>query len=156
MYTLDLIKSIRKQFEELVSTSTLEELNTIPKGFNNNIAWNYGHIVVSGYGLTFVSTGVNPSANNNPLVAKFRKGSKPEGPVTQQEMDAIKELAANYPVALEESIKEDKFQNITPYTSQTFGIPMTTLDSVLTTIASHDMLHFQTAKMYKRILNTQS
>ena len=154
MYTIDLISSIRKQFSDLVSDSTLEQLNIIPEGFNNSIAWNFGHMVVSGYGLAFVSTGVNPSLNI-PLVSKFRKGSKPEKPVTLEEIETIKELADKFPSAVEQAIKADKFQNITSYTTQTFGVPMNTLDSVLTTIATHDTLHFQTAKMYNRILNSK-
>ncbi len=153
MYTIDLISSIRKQFTDLVSDATLEQLNTIPSGFSNNIAWNFGHIIVSGYGLAFVSTGVNPSVNI-PLLSKFRKGSKPEAPVTLEEINTIKELADNFPFALEEAIRADQFQNITSYTTQTFGVPMNTLDSVLTTIAAHDTLHFQTARMYNRILNS--
>lgn len=153
MYTIDLMNSIRKQFTDLVSNSTLEQLNTIPKGFNNNIAWNFGHIIVSGYGLAFVSTGVNPSVNI-PLLSKFRKGSKPEAPVTQEEINTIKKLANSFPSALEEAIKAGQFQNISSYTTQTFGVPMNTLDSVLTTIAAHDTLHFQTARMYNRILNS--
>ena len=153
MYTIDLINSIRKQFTDLVSNSTPEQLNTIPKGFSNSIAWNFGHAIVSGYGLAFVSTGVNPSVNI-PLVSKFRKGSKPESPVTQEEINTIKELADNFPSALEEAIRADQFQNVTSYTTQTFGVLMNTLDSILTTIAAHDTLHFQTAKMYDRILNS--
>ena len=153
MYTIDIINSIRKQFTDLVSNSTPEQLNTIPKGFSNNIAWNFGHAIVSGYGLAFVSTGVNPSLNI-PLVSKFRKGSKPESPVTQEEIDTIKELADNFPSALAEAIRADQFQNVTSYTTQTFGVLMNTLDSILTTIAAHDTLHFQTAKMYNRILNS--
>lgn len=124
MYTIDLINSIRKQFTDLVSNSTLEQLNTIPKGFNNNIAWNFGHIIVSGYGLVFVSTGVNPSVNI-PLLSRFRKDSKPEVSVTLEEINTIKELADNFPSAFEEAIRADQFQNITSYTTQTFGVPIT-------------------------------
>ena len=153
MYTIDLINSIIKQFTDLVSDCTPQQLNTIPKGFSNNIAWNYGHTVVSGYGLAFVSSGVNPSVNI-PLGSKFRKGSKPESPVTQEEIDTIKELAKNFSSALEDAVKTDQFQNITSYTTQTFGVPMNTLDSILTTIAAHDTLHLQTARMYNRILNS--
>ncbi len=154
MYSIDLINSIIKQFTDLVSDCTPAQLNTIPKGFNNNIAWNYGHAVVSSYGLAFVSSGVNPSVNIS-LVSKFRRGSKPESPVTEEEINVIKKLADDFPSALEEAINADQFQNITSYTTQTFGVPMNTLDSILTTIAAHNTLHLQTAKMYNRILNSQ-
>ena len=59
-----------------------------------------------------------------------------------------------FPLALEEAIKADRFQNIKSYTTQTFGLPMDTLESVLITIVAHDTLHFQTARMYNRILNS--
>lgn len=153
MYTIDLINSIRKQFTDLVSNARLDQLNTIPNGFNNNIAWNFGHMIASGYGLAFVSTGVNASLDI-PLLSKFKKGTKPEAPVTQEEINTLKDLADQFPLALEEAIKADRFQNIKSYTTQTFGLPMDTLESVLITIVAHDTLHFQTARMYNRILNS--
>lgn len=151
MYSIDLICHIRDQFEKLLEDTSQDELNTIPRGFSNNIAWNYGHIIVSGYALAFISSGVNPSFPV-PMYGTFRKGSKPEALITREEIDSLTELRRQFPAALEEAIHQNRFTDITPYTTQTFGVPMTTLDSILTTIAAHDTLHLQTAKMYKRIL----
>ena len=154
IYSIDLSNSIRSRFEELIDNLSTEELNAIPHGFNNNIVWNYGHIIVSGYALAFISSGVDTSLTI-PLYSKFRKGSRPEGIMTTGEINTLKELRAQFPAVLEEALKKEKFNNITAYATQTFGVPMPTLDSILTTIAAHDTFHYQTARMYKRILNSQ-
>ena len=44
--TFDITRTSRKIISQLLQDFTLEQLNTIPEGFNNNIIWNIGHIVV--------------------------------------------------------------------------------------------------------------
>lgn len=56
--TLKFIKQARTAFIELLDGLTLEQLNTVPEGFNNNIIWNFGHIVVSTQTLVYVRTGI--------------------------------------------------------------------------------------------------
>ena len=42
-----IIKENRKLFIRMMEELTIEQLNEIPTGFNNNMAWNFGHAVVS-------------------------------------------------------------------------------------------------------------
>ena len=54
------IRRNRELFLELVNSLSIEQLNKIPEGFNNNIAWNFGHIVVTTQTLCYVRSGVKP------------------------------------------------------------------------------------------------
>lgn len=68
---------------------SLEQLNTIPKGFNNNLIWNLGHIMVVQQGLVYRASGL-PMNISDELFARFKTGSKPTGDDTQEMADLIK------------------------------------------------------------------
>ena len=44
---LNLLKATRSNIAKLVEGLSIEQLNHIPEGFNNNLAWNIGHILVT-------------------------------------------------------------------------------------------------------------
>lgn len=53
---------------------SLEQLNTIPEGFSNNLIWNIGHIVVVQQLLTYHLSGL-PTMISEEMIAKYRKGT---------------------------------------------------------------------------------
>ncbi|MBO9618372.1 MAG: DinB family protein [Niabella sp.] len=151
MYTLAIINSIRKKAIRLIHETSLEDLNKIPAGFNNSMAWNFGHLVVSGYSLVFKATGVD-TGFVIPLQEKYRKGTKPSEPTTQEELEELIRLSDSFTQAVADALDENKFKTITPYTTETFGVLIGTIDEMLTTVAAHDTSHFQIIKDYTRIL----
>ena len=44
---LDRLLQTRKNFIELVEGLSIEELNTMPTGFSNNIIWNFAHTLAA-------------------------------------------------------------------------------------------------------------
>lgn len=151
MYAIDLIKQIRSKFEALLDELSNEAINKVPTNFNNNIVWNYGHIIVSGYSLTYVVTGVEPNITI-PLADKYRKGTKPTTVASQEEIEELKAISVAYLQKVESDIAANKFDNIQVYTTQTFGLPMRTIEEVLTNIAGHDISHFSTAMALKKLV----
>ncbi|AHF16763.1 hypothetical protein NIASO_19440 [Niabella soli DSM 19437] len=131
--------------------TSLEDLNRIPEGFNNSMAWNFGHLIVSGYSLVFKVTGAD-TAFVIPLQDKYRKGTKPSAPTTQEELEELILLSDTFTQAVKDALDKKKFETVTPYTTDTFGVPVTTIDEMLATVAAHDTAHFQIIKDYKRIL----
>lgn len=155
MFVLDNIDNIRKKAITIVRSLSSEALNTIPEGFNNNIAWNFGHIVVSGYSLVFKATGADPGFSI-PYVELFRKGSKPGEPVSAAQIEALVELSDQFTATVKKALaQENCFRDITAYTTGTFGVAVTTISDMLTTVAMHDTCHWQTIRDYQRILALQ-
>ncbi|MBZ4188284.1 DinB family protein [Niabella beijingensis] len=153
MYLLNIIDSIRRKAIALIKETPLEQLNQIPAGFNNNMIWNFGHLVVSGYSLVFKATEVDPNFII-PLQDTYKKGSRPSVPATQQEVDELIALSDTFTLAVKEALDANRFQDITAYTTATFGLTVTTIEEMLITVAAHDTLHWQAMRDYKRIFNS--
>ena len=56
-------------------TLTIEELNKIPEGFNNNIIWNFGHVIVSQQIICYKLSN-QPLKVSDEYVNKICKGHK--------------------------------------------------------------------------------
>jgi hypothetical protein len=84
------IKS-RNMILGILQNYTLEQLNKIPAGFNNNLIWNIGHIIVAQQLLVYKLSGL-PMMIADEMVDKYKNGSRPEQDVTQEELDEIKIL----------------------------------------------------------------
>ena len=85
-------KQNRQVFIKLVDSLTTDQLNEIPEGFNNNIAWNFAHIVVSQQILCYAKAGKEMKISKE-YIDKYQRGSKPESYIEQKEVDFFKEQA---------------------------------------------------------------
>lgn len=139
-FTLDVLPNTRKSFNRIIEKTSLEDLNTIPKGFNNNIIWNIGHIVVTQQLLAYKLSGL-PMMITDELVGKYRKDSKPEGNVSQAEVDALKLLLFSTVEKTREDFENGIFKNYQEYTVSTTGNTLTNIDEALQFIAFHEGMH---------------
>lgn len=89
--TFELNRTCRKLIAPFLEDYTLDQLNTIPEGFSNNLFWNIAHVVVTQQLLIYKLSGLNMLVSDE-LVDQYRKGTKPEQPATQTDVDLIKSL----------------------------------------------------------------
>lgn len=89
--TFDINLSSRNILLKFLENNSLEQLNAIPEGFSNNLIWNIGHIVVVQQMLVYNLSGL-PMFISDEMVEKYKKGTKPEAPVTQEEVEQLKKL----------------------------------------------------------------
>ena len=145
----------RKAFINLIDSLDLDQLNEIPQGFNNNIIWNFGHIVVSTQTLSYARTGIREGVEWVKYVHAYAKGSKPSYFVGQEEVDELKEIALRSIAAIEADYNAGLFKNVTPYQTATYGATLASIEEVLITSIGHDNLHFGYATAQKRIINNK-
>lgn len=129
----------RKIFHYYLKQYSLEQLNKIPEGFNNNILWNIAHTMVTHQLLFYKNTG-NQLQIPTEWVALFAKGSRPERDMTAQEVKAIDAALFSTYEQFEKDLANGLFKSFSPYTTSTNMV----LDSVATTqnfVLFHDGIH---------------
>lgn len=152
--TFKFIIQTRKAFIQLIDSMTLEQLNEIPAGFNNNIIWNFGHIVVVTPALCYLRTGISNDTTKVKYLQSYVKGSKPTYVVSQEEVDNLKALAISSIEQISKAYYAGVFKDMAPYATDTYKEMMTTIEEVIQLSAGHDNLHFGYAIAQKRIINT--
>jgi len=141
-FSFDILKNTRSLFKAIIERSTLEELNTIPMGFNNNIIWNIGHIIVSEQLLTYKLSGITLNKDIQAIVDLYRKDTKPQHKVSQEEVNNLKKLLFT---TIEQTVVDygnGLFKNYTPYTVSTTGNTLENIDDALQFIAVHEGIHY--------------
>ncbi len=148
----EFIINSRKAFIQLIDSLTIEELNKIPDGYNNNIIWNFGHIVVSTQTLCYVRTGILENASAVRFNDFYKKDTKPTYTVTAEEIAELKATALESIKKIEKDYANEKFGAITPFTTATYGAQLNNVEEILTTTIGHDNLHYGYALALKRRL----
>ncbi|NJX16013.1 DinB family protein [Tamlana crocina] len=140
-FTFQVLHNTRQIFTKIIEANTLEDLNKISAGFNNNIIWNIGHIVVTEQLLAYKLSGLEPSISAD-LINKYRKDTKPEGDVSQAEVDEIKGLLSSTLKQTEQDYKNGAFSNYNAYTVSTTGNTLNNIDEALQFILTHEGIHY--------------
>src|SRR6476620_10825581 len=89
--SFEITATSRNVLLKFLENYSLEQLNKIPQGFSNNLIWNVAHVIVVQQMLVYHLAGL-PMMVSNEMVEKYKKGTKPEGEVSQAEVDEIKSL----------------------------------------------------------------
>ena len=139
-FTFEVFNNIRPFFKKHIDNNSLEDLNKVPEGYNNNIIWNIGHVVVTAQLLAYKLSGL-PMMVSDELVNKYRKDTKPEGAVSQEEVDAIKALLFATIEKLETDYNKGIFKAYNAYTVSTTGNTLTNIDEALQFILFHEAMH---------------
>ncbi|MGK6350083.1 DinB family protein [Parapedobacter sp. DT-150] len=148
------IRQTRAVFAQMVSELSMDDINVIPNGFRNNIGWNFGHIVVSTQGLCYRRTQVAP-AYSIPFVEDYGKGTKPEKWITPEELDVLKSQLVSSVQQIEQDYRNGVFSTISPFSTSTYGLEMTTIEEVLTATLAHDNLHLGYAMALRKAVHEQ-
>lgn len=130
----------RELFQKFIESHTLEQLNKIPDGFKNNIIWNIGHIIVTQQLLAYKLSGLAMIVTDE-MVAKYQKGSAPQGSVTQEEVDAIKSLLFTTITKTQEDLDNGLFQNYMEYTVSTANFTLKNIEDAMQFNNFHEGIH---------------
>ena len=148
----EVIRASRKALLSLFEDLSTEQMNKIPAGFNNNLAWQMGHLVVSQqilcYKLSNNNLVIDPS-----LVDKYKNGSKPESFISAEEISQLKAYLLDTIDQLEKDLATDKFEKYTPYTISTYkGYRLEKIEDAIKFIVSHGGLHYGCSLMMKKFV----
>lgn len=149
---IEVIKACRSKWLTMLNDITTDQLNKIPVGFNNNLAWQFGHVIVSQQLLCYRLAGQKLLINDD-LIDRYRNGSKPEIYITEQEINLLKGHMLGTIDQLEIDLKNRIFDNYTPYAISTYtNFKLENVNDALTFIVSHDALHYGCSMGLKRLV----
>jgi hypothetical protein len=137
--TFKIWETNRKKHLELIENYSIEQLNKIPEGFSNNLAWNLGHIIVSQQGLVYRLSGL-PINVSDEMMNTYKNGSKPTCETTQEEINELKDLLFSLIEQTKNDFSNGKFTSYNEYTTGT-GFHLASTKEAMEFNNYHEALH---------------
>jgi hypothetical protein len=147
---IDSIHKTRRHLLELVKDLSIDQLNEIPHGFNNNIVWNLGHLVAAQQGLCYLRAGIQPVVDEK-FLAMYKPGSKPERGIDAGEVEMIRELMFSSLQRFETDYNNNLFAGYNTFTTR-YGVEISNIDEALEFILFHEGLHTGYVMALKRVV----
>jgi len=147
---IDRIRKIRQYILKIIEPLTIDQLNEIPQGFNNNIVWNVAHLTAAQQGLCYIRAGLKTFVEEAYFLA-YKAETKPEEPVDDVEWDNIKALLFSSLDQLQQDYDAGTFNNYTSWTTR-YDVTLSTIDDALDFILFHEGLHLGYIMALKRVI----
>ena len=147
---IDNIRKTRALVLDLVKELSLEKLNKVPHGFNNNIIWNVGHLVAGQQTICYIRCGKDIAISQD-FFDNFKPGTKPERFVQSDEEDEIKKMLFTSLDILEKDYQQNKFLSYNPWVTRT-GININNINEALIYLHHHEGLHTGVIASMKRLV----
>lgn len=135
----DILRNNRKLILKIVDDLSIEQLNKIPNGFNNNILWNIAHMVVTQQLLCYNLSGLEMTVSDQ-MVALFRKGTAPEKNISEGDFEIYKNLFIELPMQLERDYKNGLFKKYKEYTTS-LNVNIVNIDFAIAFNNYHEGIH---------------
>ena len=146
----DVLRQTRHNILNVVEPFSNKELNFIPPGFNNNLAWNLGHVLVTQQLLCYRLSGLACHINDD-LIDRFRKGTKPGGRVLEDDILMIKDHLQELANRTETDHRSGKFQEYKDYPTS-FGVTLHGIEDALQFNNVHEGMHLGTMMGIRKLL----
>lgn len=111
----------------------------MPNGFDNNIAWNVGHLIVVQQLLCYQLSGV-PMHISKDQVRMYKTGTSPADWTESPNIPQLQTQLIEMPKLFAEDLAANKFKKYRQYTTST-GITLTSLDDAVAFNHFHEGLH---------------
>ena len=147
---IEIIRKTRSFLLDQLKDLTTEQYNKIPEGFNNNIAWNLGHMVAAQQGVCYLRAGLTPKIDEN-FINSFKTGSKPERPFSEAEIENIKSLLFSTLDLLEEDYNNNIFGGYNAWMTR-YNVELANIDDAINFIKFHEGLHYGCVASLKRLV----
>jgi hypothetical protein len=124
---------------KLLEKFSLEQLNTVPKGYRNSIFWNVAHTIVTQQLLVYGLSN-QPFLVDSELVKTYRKDTKTVHEATETELAEIKTLLFSTVEQTKIDYENDFFKNYMPYTTS-LNITLSTVEEAISFNTFHEGIH---------------
>ncbi|NCD72053.1 DinB family protein [Mucilaginibacter agri] len=152
-YPIQIIRKTRQTVLDIIKDLSIEQLNQVPEGFNNNIIWNVAHLAATLQGVCYKRAGL-PIVIDEAFFDAYKSGTKPEQDVDEAGVEEIKTLLLSTVDQLEADVNENKesFANY-PAWSTRYGMDISSIDEAVAFLPFHEGLHMGYIMALKRVID---
>lgn len=136
---IDIISATRKALIKTVLDLSDGQLNRVPSGFNNNIIWNMAHLVATFERVIYLRTGITGPMELS-FNEKYKNGTKPEAPASQEEIRFIKESLIMETEQFSADYSRLGAASYDPWKSSA-GLQLDNIDDTIDYLAFHEGMH---------------
>lgn len=146
----EILKSTRKYLLNFIADLTIDELNEIPPGFNNNIIWNLAHMVAAQQGVCYMRGGLDLKIDQQ-LFQSYKPETRPETRVEQQEVASIKAQLLSTIEQLEADYYNNTFAEYNSWTNR-YGVLNNNVEDAINFLIFHEGLHLGYIMSLKKLV----
>lgn len=143
-------RQVRKNLLSILQNTSLEDLKTIPNGFNNNIYWNIAHCLVTEQLLHYYLCGL-PFRIDMFWIETYKKGTLPNLNISESQVEDLSHLLIETSKLLMKDYDEGLFEDYTSYTTS-FGMDLKSIQDAIIFNNMHESQHLGYAMAQKRAL----
>jgi len=152
MNELTTFLTMRTRLREFGESLSEEQLFQIPKGFQNNIAWNLGHIAVTQQVLCYKLSGLELVIDEGYLPS-FSQGTSPADWAAPPDMGRVLPLLTELAERFVEDHRAGRFRSFTPYVTLA-KVELRTLQEAVQFNQMHEGMHLGYALAQRRALGS--
>ncbi|WP_196889979.1 DinB family protein [Aureivirga sp. CE67] len=146
----DVLQRTRETFLKVIEGLSIEELNTIPKGFKNNIVWNMNHLTVTQQLLCHKLSG-EPCLVDDEFIELYRKGTHPVHKIDLELFEEQKKLFLEIPLKTKELYEKGHFKNYHTYMTSA-NVELDSFEKALQFNNFHEGIHFGSILALKKVI----
>ena len=147
---IEAIRKTNQTFVSMMNRLSVDELNAIPAGFNNNIIWNFAHSLAVQQAFFYALSNL-PYTIDADFINRYKKGTRPESILDEREIASIIRMFAEAIDRFENDYKAGIFQTYQSYTTS-IGFVLTSIDEAIQAASFHDGWHFGYARAIKKLV----
>jgi hypothetical protein len=150
--SIDIMRGGRKFLINLTAGISIEKLNEIPVGFNNNLAWNIGHVIATQQILCYRNAEVKPVIEDE-IIDKYKSGTLPDGFIGEKEFKILTQYLFETIDKFEKDASTNMFENYKAFDLKSYpGVRIKNISDAAKFITFHDGLHVGYSMALKRSL----
>lgn len=150
--SIDIIRGGRVFLLNLLDGVSIEKLNDVPDGFNNNLAWNVAHMIANQQILCYRNAGIKPIIDEE-FIDRYKTGTHPENLIDDQEFKKFQEYLISTIDHFEKDVKSKKFKNYEARDFKSYpGVKIENIKDAAKFVSFHDGLHIGYSMALKRAL----
>ncbi|MFD0749798.1 DinB family protein [Mucilaginibacter calamicampi] len=147
----DFIRKARLAMTNITKELSIAQLNEIPAGFNNNIAWNMAHLIATQQIVCYRRAGIDTVVDAE-FVDTYAPGTRPERFITEEEVLRIVELFSTSLDRYELDMHAGLFNNYTAWTTRA-GVDVNNINDADAFLPYHEGMHVGYIMALKKLVS---